>query len=212
MADAPVIIYGAGGLGREMLAVVRRCGREAIGFVDDGVAPGTMVAGLPVLGNGDWLISSKAVHHSVLLAFGNPAVRRQVLEKIEGQPHISFCDPLIDPAATITDPVSIQLGRGTVITAGAVLTTGIHLGDHVLVNLNTTIGHDTVIGNCTCIMPGCSISGQVTLGSGVFIGSGAIVLNGLTVGNDSMVGAGSVVNHDVAPGKKVIGSPAREWK
>ena len=207
--SAPLILYGAGGLGRELLAVARRCGRTVMGFVDDSATPGSVVNDVSVLGNGEWLLENQP-NADILLSIGDPTVKESIVRRLAGYSAITFAAALVDPAAQLLDPARIRLGKGTVITAGCVLTTGIVAADHVLINLNTSVGHDAVIGNCSSIMPGCRISGAVTLGSAVLIGTGATVLNNISIGNGSMVGAGSVVNHDVSPNKKVIGVPARE--
>jgi maltose O-acetyltransferase len=49
----------------------------------------------------------------------------------------------------------------------------------------------------------------VIIGEEVWIGGGAIILPGVTVGDGAIVGAGAVVTRDVAPGLRVVGSPAR---
>lgn len=48
----------------------------------------------------------------------------------------------------------------------------------------------------------------VSIGEEVWIGGGAILLPGVTVGNGAIIGAGAVVTRDVAPGARVVGSPA----
>lgn len=49
----------------------------------------------------------------------------------------------------------------------------------------------------------------VSIGADVWIGGGAILLPGVTVGDGAIVAAGAVVSHDVAPGSRVAGIPAR---
>lgn len=49
----------------------------------------------------------------------------------------------------------------------------------------------------------------VNIGEDVWIGGGAILLPGVKVGDGALVGAGAVVTHDVAPGARVVGAPAR---
>jgi maltose O-acetyltransferase len=49
----------------------------------------------------------------------------------------------------------------------------------------------------------------VTIGDEVWIGGSAILLPGITVGDGAVIGAGAVVTRDVAPGARVVGSPAR---
>ena len=48
-----------------------------------------------------------------------------------------------------------------------------------------------------------------TVGDRAFLGSDSMLIAPVTIGEGAMTGAGSVVNHDVAPGKTVVGVPAR---
>lgn len=52
-------------------------------------------------------------------------------------------------------------------------------------------------------------TGAVTIGDGVFIGQRAVVLGGVTIGDGATIGAHAVVTKDVAPGRTVVGVPAR---
>ena len=203
----PLVIYGAGGLGGEILACAIRAGRPVKGFIDDGLPAGSEQKGLPVLGGFEWLKQNEV---EVLMAFGDPMLKQKIFEKLDPFKNVIHSVPLMDPKAVILDPSRVEIGAGSMLTAGTVLTTGIKIGKGVLINLNCTIGHDSIIGDYTSVMPSCNIAGNVRIGVGVFIGSGANILGGITIGDGAMIGAGSVVNHDVAPGKKVIGMPARE--
>lgn len=200
-----IVIYGAGGLGREVLALVDAINSVAkewqfVGFVDDDPARSETI------GTCEYLENTPHELH-VVIAIGNPSARRQVYEKVRHINRIQF-PVLVHPAATIMHR-SVKVGEGSIITAGSIVTTDVHIGRHVLVNLNATIGHNTTIGDFTSVMPGTNIAGEVTLGDAVLVGSGASVLNGLIIGDNVTIGSGSVVNKPIASGKTVAGMPAR---
>lgn len=204
----PLYIYGAGGLGKEILSLVRGLDHfEPVGFLDDGIRKGTVVKGLRVLGGLDAL-NAFATPVNLILALGDPASKSILVKMID--PSRVYFPVIIHPSAILQDEASTSIGQGSIITAGCLLTTDIKVGSHVLINLNTTIGHDVEIGNYTSIMPGVNISGEVTIGDGVLIGSGASIINNVKVGNFSKVGMGAVVIRDVGAEMTVVGIPARK--
>lgn len=209
-----LIIYGAGGFGRETALMVNQINSvspvwKVIGFCDDNVAKGTIVDGLAVVGGMSYLNGySSAV--SLVIAVADPGVREQLRKQIVN-PNVIF-PVLIHPSVNLGDAGRNHIGEGSIITAGNIFTTNINLGRFVIVNLACTIGHDVAIGDFCSVMPGCSISGSVTLAPSALIGSGARILPGLRVGRNSRVGAGAVVTHDVADATTVIGVPARPMK
>jgi sugar O-acyltransferase (sialic acid O-acetyltransferase NeuD family) len=204
----PLLIYGAGGLGKEILSLVRALEEfEVIGFIDDGVRKGSLVKGIKVLGGLDSL-NSFAEPVNLVLALGDPA-GKSILVKMIDPARVYF--PLIKhPSAILQDEASISVGEGTIVTAGCILTTDIKIGSHVLINLNTTVGHDAEIGSYSSIMTGVNVAGQVKIGEGVLVGSGANILNGVKIGNFSKVGMGAVVLKDVDPETTVVGVPAKK--
>jgi sugar O-acyltransferase (sialic acid O-acetyltransferase NeuD family) len=203
-----IAIYGAGGLGREVLSLLNALPEwEVTGFYDDGKAKGTLIKQLQVLGGLSELLEVTEVTH-IILAVGNPIIKTKLAKILSGYDHIHF-PVLVHPQAVIQDLPSVKLGRGSILTAGTVLTTDIEIGEHVLINLTCSVGHNVHIGDCSSVMPGVTIAGEVTIGKGVLIGSGANILNGLHIGDHSRVGAGSVVTKPVAVGKTVVGIPAR---
>ena len=48
-----------------------------------------------------------------------------------------------------------------------------------------------------------------TIKKGARIGANSTLLPGVVIGEGAVVGSGSVVTKDVAPGKTVVGNPAR---
>lgn len=175
-----------------------------LGFYDDGLQPGTIVEGKPVLGN----VSSLNENHNqvaVVIAIADPSTRQRIAFSLSNK-KLSF--PSIFHPTVLSGHMSNSFGKGCIMTAGVILTTGITIGDFVIVNLATTVGHDAHIADFTSIMPQCSISGNVKLGAGCFLGSGTRILQGLTLGDNSIVGAGAVVTKSFAANSKLIGIPA----
>lgn len=203
----PLLIYGAGGLGREVLSLVRLFDDfEVSGFLDDGLPKNTMVKGIPVIG-GFQFLGSLDEPVSVILAIGDPLIKKDIADRLSGY-RIQF--PVIKhPSVILQEETSIRIGEGTILCAGSIFTTDIVIGKHVLINLGCTIGHDAMIGNHSSLMPGVNVSGEAVIGDSVLIGSGTNVLNGVKVGDRSIVGMGAVVIRDVGTDITVAGVPAK---
>jgi bifunctional UDP-N-acetylglucosamine pyrophosphorylase/glucosamine-1-phosphate N-acetyltransferase len=78
---------------------------------------------------------------------------------------------------------------------------------------DAAIGEDTNVGagTITCNYDG-EKKNQTTIGKDVFIGSNSALVAPVTIGDGAQTGAGSVVTHDVPPGERVAGVPARPLK
>lgn len=208
-----LVIYGAGGLGRETALMVQQINArqrqwELLGFFDDGKQKGTRIDGLPVLG-GLQDLNATTTPLAVAVAISNPQIRRNIVKQISNS--LVRFPVLVHPSAETGSNTNI-FEQGTLITAGVILTTGITLGAFVIVNLAATIGHDVHVGAFTAVMPGCRISGNVRIGEEVLLGTGAIILQNLNIGKGSKVGAGAVVIKEVAAGHTVVGVPANPVK
>lgn len=203
-----VVIIGAGGLGREIAAMMIRHYSEQynlLGFVDDGKTPHDTVNGAYVLGGLDWLSSQGEL--AVLIALGKPAVRKAVYEKIKHLP-LEFPN-IIHPEAQLHYPQFIEMGQGNIICDSAILTVNVSLGHFSLINLQATLGHDTVLHNYNTLMPGVHISGGAEIHSEAFIGTGANLIKATKVGSRAVVLAGAVVQNDIPAGETWAGVPAK---
>jgi sugar O-acyltransferase (sialic acid O-acetyltransferase NeuD family) len=204
-----LVIFGAGGLGRELKTWIEKSDRYHLtGFFDDNIPAETIVDGLRVIGGIKMLSRYNTGGLNVVIAIGDPALRAKLIAELRKIPDLSY-PVFIHPRAMIDDMKTVRLGNGTIITAGCVLTTNINIGEHTLINLNTTIGHDCVIGEGCCIMPGINLSGNVTIGDHVLIGTGACVLNNIKIGDRTKVGAGAVVTRSLPADCTAVGIPAK---
>lgn len=206
----PIVIFGAGGHGREILQIIRdinavRPTWQFTGFlVDEAFAGAAAATGLQILGDISWLAAHPDVH--VVVALGPPAARRRVVQRIRAR-HANPFPVLVHPRAWIGAGVVLQ--EGAVVCAGAMLTTDIRIGAHAHVNVASTIAHDAVLEDFATLGPGVHLAGHVRLGEGVELGTGCVVIPGCSVGSWARVGAGAVVTAAVADDSTVVGVPAR---
>lgn len=201
-----LVIVGASGLGREILAWIRhsRISEYVIaGFVDDDLSlQGEQVGGYPVLGNMAWL--SDQEQYSIICATGLPEYRRKVAGLFRGRHFPSF----VHPSAQILDGENVQIGEGVLIGPSSVLTTQITVGAHSFINLACTIGHDVTIDQYCSLMPSVNVSGGINLGKEVYVGTGSQLIKEVKIGGRAIIGAGSVVRSDIPGGEVWAGVPA----
>jgi len=147
-------IFGAGGLGREVLSLLKALPQwEVTGFYDDGIASGTVIRDdLKVIG-GLEALRSITEKTNIVLAIGSPDLKQRIAAALAGIAQLQFAT-LIHPSAILQEPNAIAFGPGCVIGAGCILTTEIEVGAHVLININCTVGHNVKIGKFASIMPG----------------------------------------------------------
>lgn len=208
-----IVIFGAGGFGREIQWLIERINKEnptweILGYIDDGVEIGTSIDGYQVLGNSEYLVQYQE-RLSVACAVGNARVRKSIIEKISVNANLDFPN-LIDPSVLMSQ--RIEMGRGNLICAVNMLTVDIHIGDFNIINLNCTIGHDVKMASYITIYPGANISGCVIIDDLSEIGTGTQIIQGKTISSKVIVGAGSVVVRDIEESGTYVGAPARRIK
>ena len=209
-----IAIFGAGGFGREVLALIKDINLitpiwNIVGFFDDGYEEGKVFNGFPNLGGIEQLNQWKTPL-SVAVAIGSPAIRRQIVEKI-ANPLVDY-PSMIHPSAWIGDQEYVEIGKGCILCAGVMITTNVRIRDFVILNLQCTVGHDAVIEDYAALMPSVNVSGEVTIGPGVYVGTGAQISNQVSIGEDTVVGAGAVVVKNLPANCMAVGVPARPYK
>ena len=104
----------------------------------------------------------------------------------------------------------VEVGANTTIDRGSSQDTVIGAGSR-LDNL-VQIGHNVVLGRCCVIVSQVGISGSTALGDFVRVGGQAGLTGHLRIGHGAEIGAQAGVMSDVAPGARVVGSPAQPIK
>ncbi len=110
MDPTAMIVYGGGGHGKSLIDLVRSLGAyRIIGVVDDGLKPGDMVMGLPVLGGGEALpqLYAQGVHLAInaVGGIGNLSVRLKVFQKLKqagfGFPSVVHPNAVVEASASL---------------------------------------------------------------------------------------------------------------
>ena len=110
-----IILIGGSGHARVIIDCIRASGGEVFGILDDGLAAGTEVLGVQVLGKtADY---EQYADHPFLIAIGSNAVRR----KIAGNLKVRWATA-VHPSAVVSPYASI--GEGTVVMPRAVINAG----------------------------------------------------------------------------------------
>lgn len=207
-----VVIIGASGFGKEILWLLRDCNHEKkqyniLGFIDENIEKGTIIAGIEVLGDNSYVLSLPQ-KPSIVLGIGAPNIKKHL-----GNVYVGFDFPtLVHPSVHITESQRVSLGKGVIICKGSILTCDIIVHDFVTINLACTIGHDSIIHKYVSCMPAVNVSGEVVIEEGAYIGTGAKILQQKTIGFNSIIGAGAVVLKDVPSNCTAIGIPAKPIK
>jgi sugar O-acyltransferase (sialic acid O-acetyltransferase NeuD family) len=209
-SDRPLILLGAGGHARVLLALVRASGRALLGVCDPALqAQGRGDwEGLSVLGGDEALDRLGPAQVDLVLGVGQLArngLRSRLYAAWRARGY-AF-PPLVHPAAWVAP--GVVLSDGVQIMAGAVVQPGCILGTNVTVNTHASVDHDCRIGTDVHIAPGAVLCGAVQVGDGAFIGAGAVLIQGLRVGNAAVVGAGVTLVRDLASGALIVGPSNR---
>jgi acetyltransferase EpsM len=193
-----IVVYGGGGHGKTLIDLLRRLKTYQItGVIDDGLAPGTQVMGLPVLGGAEVL--PELYGRSVRLAvnavggIGNLAIRVQVFRRLA---EAGFaCPAVVHPSAVVE--ASAALSPGVQVFALAYVGSEAKVGFGGIINTAAILSHDCTLGDYVNISPGAILAGEVQVGSSALVGMGVTVNLQVKIGAGARIGNGATVKADV---------------
>lgn len=201
-----LLLIGASGLAREVLATVRSSGQYDIaGFLDDEEMSGIEIDGAPVLGPIDDAVDF--MHAFVLVCLDSGQARKTVVDRLAalGIAATRYAT-VIDP--TVRMPEGCRIGRGSILLQNVTLTASVTLGSHVVAMPGVTFTHDDVVADFATLAAGTSLGGGVRVGRGAYLGMNSSVRERTSIGPYATVGMGAAVLSDVPEGETWVGVPA----
>lgn len=202
-----LLLIGATGLAREVLATVRNSGQyDVAGFLDDDKElSGIDVDGAPVLGSvrdaADYL------HTFLLVCLESGRAREAVVDRLAALDVAPMrYATVIDPA--VRTPEGCRIGRGSILLQNVTLTASVTLGAHVVAMPGVTFTHDDVVADYATFAAGTSLGGGVQIGRAASLGMNSSVREGTCIGPYATVGMGAAVLSSVPEGETWVGVPA----
>lgn len=205
MKSKRLLIYCAGGMGREILELARQTGHyQDILFLDDGLC-GATVNGAPVY-ELEQIIKQGVQDNTVaVVASGEPTLVRRLTSNIQnaGIP----LEILIHP--------TVYVPQSSIICPGVLVQDRVFLGPNSTIEMgacidyNCALGHDVTVEKFSHISMGCMVAGHVTIKEGTYIGAGTVIRDEVTIGRNCIIGMGSVVTKDIPDNTVAYGNPCR---
>jgi acetyltransferase EpsM len=196
-----LVIYGAGGHGRSLAALIRKMGDfDLMGFIDDGRSEGEEVLGLPVLGGREKLaeLAKSGIRLAVngVGGIGDLKTRLNVYDLLAQSGF--HCPTVPHPTAFIED--SAALGEGCQVMPLAYIGTEVKAGFGCIINTGVIVSHDCQLADFVNLSPGATLAGGVIVGEGSLVGMRATVNLNVRIGQRALIGNGATVKADVPDG------------
>lgn len=206
----PLVLLGAGGHAKVLLALVEAAGMRLRGVCDPALHERgeSHWQGIPVLGGDDALAAADPADTPLVNGLGQRVGQDHRSRLFAALRKRGFRFPaLVHPAAWVAP--TVRLAEGVQVMAGAVVQPDCQIGEDTIVNTGATIDHDCRIGRHAHVAPGATLCGGVTVADGAFVGAGATLIQGVTIGAGAIVGAGTTVVRDLPAGRRILGAPPR---
>ena len=204
--NSPFVIFGAGGLGRELLGWIANCSTEmrlrfhVAAFVSEGVDVGSKCHGIPVMSIEDW----RERKPRYVVAIAEPTVKKRIVTMLDA--YEWRAETFIHDNVAVG--VNSKIGQGSIVCPFCCISTDSTIGSHVLVNSGSGIGHDALVSDYSSLLGNVSVNGGAQIGVGVQLGARSMIYPGKKVGDWAKVGLGSVVLRNVKDKTTVFGNPA----
>jgi len=163
-----ILIYGSKDFALTVAELVRHCGHEAAGFVDD------FDKGQRIIGTLEEVTRSHPrsdFAFALAIGYSNLVERWRAWERLRAAGYAA--PALVHPRGYVAD--SARLGEGCMVMAGALVDVRACLGAQVVLWPGACVNHDASIGDNTFVSPNATICGHTRVGANCFIGAGSTI-------------------------------------
>lgn len=196
-----IVIYGAGGHGSTLAALIRKAGTyNLVGFLDDGYQTDDQIMGLTVLGGVEKLpeLARNNIRQVVngVGGISDLQIRLAIYDRLR---EAGFHTPtVIHPTAFVEE--SVELANAVQIFAFAYVGIEVRVGFGTIINTSAIVSHNCTLGPYVNLSPGATLAGGVSVGEKTLIGMRATVNLYVTIGKGVQIGNGATVKADVPDG------------
>lgn len=174
------LIYGSKEFALTVAELIRHCGFESVGMVDD------YTSGPGILGDLDHVTRAyppSGYGFAIAIGYTNIQARWQAWKRVQA---LGYRTPaLVHPRAYVAD--TAHIGAGCMVMAGGIVDVRAQIGDLVVVWPGACINHDAKIGDNSFVSPNATVCGFSSIGSHCFIGAGAAIADHCDVPDASFV-------------------------
>lgn len=165
-----LLLYGSRDFARTVAELVRHCGHETAGMIDDYNAGPGIVGTLAEVAK-----RYPPTEYGIALAIGynDLPARWATWQHVKD---LGYPTPaLIHPRAYVADTARVY--EGTIIMAGALVDVRAEVGPAAVVWPGACVSHDARIGANSFISPNATVCGFAQVGAHSFIGAGAVIVD-----------------------------------
>jgi sugar O-acyltransferase (sialic acid O-acetyltransferase NeuD family) len=208
--ENPVIIFGAGTLGKLAVDIFNNNDILVYGILDDKTElHNTEVGTVMVMGatdDGDLLkiIGNKT---EAFIAVKNKVDRIRISDMLKERRKTVSINALHKSSIISEEAI---IGHGNLIGSLSSIGPFASLGNTNIIGSSVIIDVEAIVGDFVEIGNGSIINSKAIIEEGVFIGSCVTIVSGVTIGKNARIGAGSVVLEDVPENATVFGNPAKK--
>lgn len=184
-----LLVVGAGGHGRSVAEAAVLSGQYALaGFVDDGLAVGSPIGHISVLGSTADLSAYATLCDQVFVAIGNNSLRESLVTRLVA---LGFeLATIIHPKAIVSP--SAVMGKGCAVMAGAIVGTEAQLGLGVIANCGSVVDHHAKVHDFGHLGVNACMAGGAVLGRKAWMQAGSALGYGANVPAETVLAPGGV--------------------